>query len=207
MKECKVDGCSNPHLAKGYCSRHYRQTKRRGYIYPTFLDGNEIIDYKNGTIGVVLYNRRKEPIKTALVSQEDIDLVKKYRWCLGSGYMCTSIDNKTKFFHTFILPDALMIDHINGNKSDNRRHNLRSCNKVQNAQHRVQLGNRNKSGVTGVSWDKSKNKWRATIRVHDKNIHIGRSDNFDEAVKQRKKYEQLYFKEFAPEINYTNQII
>ena len=31
-KECKVEGCSAPHSAKGYCERHYTQFRRHGHI-------------------------------------------------------------------------------------------------------------------------------------------------------------------------------
>ena len=92
MKKCKVENCDNIYLAKGYCSRHYRQIKRKGCIYPTFLDGNEIVDYRNGTIGIVLYNRESMPIKTSLASKKDLAIIKKHRWCVFDGYVCTSIN-------------------------------------------------------------------------------------------------------------------
>jgi len=63
-----------------------------------------------------------------------------------------------------------IIDHINGDRSDNRIENLREANQRINNQNRRPETN-NQSGYIGVS--KSRNKWRATITDKKKSIHIG----------------------------------
>jgi hypothetical protein len=65
---------------------------------------------------------------------------------------------------------SLAIDHINGERSDNRMLNLRLATISQNAMNGV-LRNTNKSGYRGVSWDKGKNKWVARI-VKDRKQHV-----------------------------------
>jgi len=60
------------------------------------------------------------------------------------------------------------------------------------------LYSHNTSGVTGVSWDKSRNKWEAHIKLNQKKKHLGRYNNFEDAVKARKEAENKYFGEFAP---------
>ena len=61
----------------------------------------------------------------------------------------------------------------------------------------VGIKRNNTSGVTGVSWDKAENKWKAQIGINNKMIHLGRFDNFDEAVKARQEAEQKYFGEYS----------
>jgi len=62
------------------------------------------------------------------------------------------------------------IDHIDGNRLNNRIENLRVANNVQN-QHNVGLTHRNKSGVKNVIWDK--NRWKVYMRINKKMTHIG----------------------------------
>ena len=83
-----------------------------------------------------------------------------------------------KFLHRIIMgePDGKYIDHINGNKRDNRRENLRICNKSENNRNVGKKPN-NKSGFKGVSWQKEAGKWRAQIQVDGKSKHLGLFDD------------------------------
>jgi len=72
----------------------------------------------------------------------------------------------------------VLIDHINRDKLDNRRCNLRVCNYFENAQNSVAHKD-SKSGLKGVSWNKKKNKWRAQIQFLGKKIELG---NFKEKL-------------------------
>jgi hypothetical protein len=92
----------------------------------------------------------------------------------------------------------VFVDHKNNIKYDNRRNNLRICNTYQNAQN-ISIKSNNNSGVTGIGWHKSNNKWRVRIGVHNKSIYLGEYDNLEEAVKVRKEAEIKYFGEFAPQ--------
>ena len=64
------------------------------------------------------------------------------------------------------------LDHINHNPSDNRIENLREASQKTNSQN-ASKSKKNTSGFKGVSWDKEKNKWRARIRINNKNVHLG----------------------------------
>ena len=79
-------------------------------------------------------------------------------------------------------PEGMQIDHINGNKLDNRIENLRIATYAENqwnAKTRVD----NKSGVKGVCWHKATRRWLAQIK-HNKVLHyLGVYDTIEEAAK------------------------
>jgi hypothetical protein len=81
------------------------------------------------------------------------------------------------------------IDHVNRERSDNRISNLREvsiwCNAVNS-----KLRKDNTSGVRGVHWSNTRNKWRASIRADGKVRGLGRFVDFDEAVCHRLAVEQ-----------------
>ena len=87
------------------------------------------------------------------------------------------------------------IDHVNGKRSDNRLINLREATVSQNAMNTT-VRAANKSGVPGVSWDKSKNGWVASITVNGKQIKR-RFKDFDAAVQCRLSLIKEHFGDFA----------
>lgn len=64
------------------------------------------------------------------------------------------------------------IDHINGNRADNRIENLREVTHQQNCMNRVKAQN-NKSGYKGVSWHKTAQKWQSHLSIGGKSIYLG----------------------------------
>lgn len=79
------------------------------------------------------------------------------------------------------------VDHINGNRSDNRRCNLRLVDKLENLRNQKKRTT-NTSGVMGVF--REKNKWRSRITAENGNLlNLGYFDNFFEAVCARKSAE------------------
>jgi len=100
--------------------------------------------------------------------------------------------------HRVILktPQGMETDHINQNKLDNRRSNLRACTKSQNMMNQG-LTKANTSGYKGIIWDKNREKWMVRLMFNNKNIHLGRYLNIKDAILVRKNAEKLYFKEFA----------
>jgi len=74
------------------------------------------------------------------------------------------------------------IDHINGDKSDNRISNLRAATSSENAWNKSAYVN-NTSGFKGVAWNEKAGKWAANIKVFGVQKHIGYFDTPDEAHK------------------------
>jgi len=91
-------------------------------------------------------------------------------------------------------PEDMDVDHIFHNTWDNRKEFLRIVTESQNQMNKTITIN-NTSGVPGVCMDK--NKWRARIRVNNKEIHLGYFINKEDAIKARKQGEEKYFGEYA----------
>ena len=95
-----------------------------------------------------------------------------------SGYVAIQIHGQLYYAHrlawmyvTGAWPKA-DIDHINGDRSDNRLSNLREASRSQNNANQ-KLGGRNSSGYRGVSFHKASRKWNAQIHHNSRRIHLG----------------------------------
>ena len=144
---------------------------------------------------------------------EDYDKIKNYCWRIDdNGYVMTDIrENGVRCvvgIHRIITdcPNDLMPDHIGGrhSKNDNRKSNLRIVTKQQNTMN-VPIRKNNVSGVTGVSFNRNWNKWVAQIVFNGENHQKG-FDNFEDAVNQRKEWENQYFGEYSYD-NSQNEVI
>lgn len=100
-------------------------------------------------------------------------------------------------------PKNAIVDHINRNPCDNRPENLRLVNPVQSS---INCGIRsdNKSGHSGVWYDKSRSAWIAKAWSSGKTIFIGRFQHKEEAVLARADKEKEVYGEFLPQ-NKTKQ--
>lgn len=94
-----------------------------------------------------------------------------------STYAVVKISNNQYKLHRVIFMMhhgycAENIDHINGDKHDNRIENLRTATVAENRQNKA-LDVRNKSGIKGVFWHSKAQKWIAKIRLNGKSKHLG----------------------------------
>lgn len=125
---------------------------------------------------------------------EDYDKIKDYCWNENGGhYIFTRKNNKTIGLHRLIMdcPSDMVVDHINHNKIDNRKANLRIVTQSQNAMNTIR--GCNTSGYRGVSWNTQKNKWVAQISVNKKHIFLGYYNDIDEAVLAYKQARNKYY--------------
>lgn len=125
------------------------------------------------------------------------DKVKNYCWYEdNNGYIVTHLNNgKHLKLHRFIMScfdKHLDIDHINHNKADNRKVNLRICTRQHNLFNKG-LTQNNSSGIIGVYYDKKLRKWIAQITVNYKHIHLGVFELQSDAIKARVNAEIKYF--------------
>jgi hypothetical protein len=141
--------------------------------------------------------------KVVLIDLEDSVLFESRTWRINDyGYVYSSktrIGHKKQIFlHRFILgySGELLVDHINRNKLDNRKSNLRLVTATQNVANSVKQNNCS-SKYKGVAWRKDRKKWHAQILINNKHVHIGYFNDETEAAKAYDSYVMKYKCEYA----------
>lgn len=130
--------------------------------------------------------------------------------CVNSrGYinMGLSFDGltKTHMAHTLVASHFIdsynngdIIDHIDGNKQNNRVENLRIVSSIENNWNKSKMKTKKTSSkFKGVCWDKSRNKWIASICLYGKRKTIGRFNSEIEAAKAYDREALISFGEYA----------
>lgn len=137
-----------------------------------------------------------------LIDKEDFPLVANHKWHIQSGgnYVRSNYAHgKSVYLHRLLLqPESGMhIDHINGNKLDNRRKNLRVCTQSQNNLN-VRKRDNSASIYKGVYRSNGRiNKWKAQIALKGKFYHCGVFSNEIEAALAYNAKAQELFGEYA----------
>lgn len=118
------------------------------------------------------------------------------------GYMQISIDgclhlaHRLAYLHMTGEWPGNQIDHVDGNRSNNRWLNLRSANQSENNANQT-IRSDNSSGYKGVYWHAGGRKWKAQIVSGHKHHHIGYYDTAEEAAEARSKAAEILHGEFA----------
>ena len=90
-----------------------------------------------------------------------------------------------------------LIDHIDGNRLNNKISNLREATYAENA-YNSKLRSDNKSGVRCVSWDKKRQSWEVRVKINGKLKHFGNYKDLDEAAKVadkiRKEHHNIFYR-------------
>lgn len=131
--------------------------------------------------------------KQAIVDNADFDYLNQFKWsCDALGYAVRH-EQKNEYgdkprkmvkMHRLInkTPEGFETDHINQNRLDNQRGNLRTVTKSQN-QHNTKVPSVNTSGFKGVYWDKKYKRWCARAWIMGKGIFGGGYKDKLDAVK------------------------
>ncbi|QDV72469.1 HNH endonuclease [Botrimarina mediterranea] len=123
--------------------------------------------------------------RKVIVDSEDYELlVARGNWCFGAkGYAARNerrADGKWRavLMHRLIMqaPEGLQVDHIDGNRLNNRRSNLRLCTPVENNRNRGPNVS-NPLGIKGVYWIPRQRKYRASIRIQGQTKQLGVYDD------------------------------
>ena len=114
--------------------------------------------------------------------EADAKFVESHTWCLTAGYTTTGLNGRTQYLHRLLLnaPPGSIIDHINGDKLDARRSNLRFVTHAENLQNQ-KLRADNTTGVRGVSFELQTRRYLAQIVVNGRLIKRARFATLEEA--------------------------
>lgn len=140
---------------------------------------------------------------------EDLCIIQSRNWYVDKGGYLTSCyyyagSQRIVRFHRIVMQatPGQYVDHRNRKRNDNRKQNLRCCLYEENNRNRG-LYATNKSGCSGVSFDKRRNKWTASITYNSKKLFIGRFERKEDAIAARLIREAELFQEFAPQIDWS----
>lgn len=148
----------------------------------------------------------------AIVDDEDADLA-GIRWHgRSNGYAARSVHSKEKrsliYLHRQVAeralgPSALHVDHVNGNRLDNRRANLRWATRSENNRN-VKRSTRNSSGYKGAQWRGDAGLWRAYIKANDRQVSLG---YYATAIAAARAYDAAAIRYFGPfaRLNFPEQ--
>jgi hypothetical protein len=138
--------------------------------------------------------------KVALFDLADLSLLEAITGTLSLkkgyvryAYTVDSYKQESAYLHRVIMnaPDNLQIDHINGNRLDNRKSNLRLCTNQLNQQNK-EANKNNSTGVKNVHWHSKQGYYQVSICANGKLNYIGRTKDFDEAVRMAEKARREY---------------
>ena len=206
MYDCKCD-CGNQKIFLGAnvvsgktkscgCYRN-EQVRKSNYIGNRYEEKDEYI------IGYTTKNEK------FYIDKEDLELIKPYTWSFNNtGYLRANVNRNTGTrMHRFILGldknDKRMVDHINHDKRDNRKSNLRICSNKENSWN-ASPSKSSKSGIPGVNWDKRYNKWAVYLTKDGKRKFYGYYKNLNDAIEKRKQAELESYQEYG--YNYSKQL-
>jgi hypothetical protein len=146
-------------------------------------------------------------VKDHIVLFDDADevIIEAYQWHLhisgtnkyARGYLRGSGGKKQIYMHRLLAKPALgeEVDHRNGSGLDNRRENLRCCNRSQNNANRKFIAS--STGVKGVHFESYTGKWRAEIQLNGKRYRLGRFETQDAAAEAYRTAALKLFGEFT----------
>ncbi len=141
--------------------------------------------------------------RSALVSDEDFDQLSAFSWHVSGGYAVTNVPSTGTHRYTLLgmhrviarAQKGQQVDHINGNRLDNRRENLRLCVDQENARNRRVP--EHSSVYKGVSWRKRERLWSSRIMVDGKSLWLGTFDQEATAAAIYDLAARKYFGAFA----------
>ncbi len=124
----------------------------------------------------------------AYVDAADYEWLSQYTWACHGGYAARRENGKIIFMHRAIMrpPKGMVVDHIDSNKLNNCRVNLRNCTPRENGRNRAKrIGT--SSRFRGVTRRKDSGGYGVSVRLHGKPVWLG---VYDEEVEAARVYDR-----------------
>lgn len=171
---------------------------REAFEKPKQSHPNEhIVCHRYGRMAVCEGNN----IEPFIVDSDIAEKIENRSWCVSSGYPAVRINHDVVRLHDYVMSTAVdekpvncYVDHINQDKMDNRRQNLRFVTPTKSSQN-LPLRTNNTSGYTGISkliYDSGNEAYRAYITINRKRIELGHFKSIDDAINARREAENRY---------------
>lgn len=131
---------------------------------------------------IPIRNKRRKDLFT-IVSDQDAERLMRHIWYDQNGYVARKSEGRNVRMHREIMspPKDKVVDHINGDRRDNRRENLRVCSVAENQRNYKKRSDGKTSKYKGVSLE-SPGVWRASIRLGRRLKNLGRFKSEDDAA-------------------------
>ncbi len=153
--------------------------------------------------------------KFTMVDDEDFEFLNQHKWCVerngktNSHYYAVRANPLKRGLaqlrmHRIIMntPAGMEVDHIDHDTLNNQKYNLRNVTHKQNVQN-TSSWVKCRSAYRGVSFETSRQKWTAKIKVNQKTLNLGRFYDEKEAAKAYDEAAKRHFGEFA-NLNFKN---
>lgn len=147
--------------------------------------------------------------RITIVDDEEFEKLNQFKWrAHGHSNNCYAVRtfrfNKNEkqidiIMHREILnaKKGISVDHVNGDRLDNRKENLRLATCAENRYNQKHANSNNKLGIKGVSYTKEGKKFWARIKINNKFIYLGSFGVMGDADSAYRKAEEKYFGKFA----------
>lgn len=196
---CKISGCTElgtldrngkRYLTLGLCGKHYARYRSTGDPLKTRFRVPK--NYLRGGVGYIELTRGR----VALCSPQDFARLSEYLWdFMKTGYAGTHSEGRRIKMHKLVVPYP-HTDHINRDKLDNRRENLREATQQQNMYNQG-IKTNNTTGYKGVYFNKRRGNYDAYIKSDKKRKYLGAFKTAKEAALAYNRAAPIYHGEFA----------
>jgi len=195
-KTCKCEWCDVKVVRAEYCNRHRQQIERWGELRFSKGDKNEYVIYDTYA-EIILYDKNLKEKARAVIDLDDVERCEPYKWTLRTdGYVATKKKYRHIKLHRFIAntPKGLHTDHLNKDRLDNRKSNLKVCTQQENNKNKG-IYETNKSGHRGVEIreQKTKTSYMVNLRFEGVNHYLGSFDTLEQAIQTRREGEMKFY--------------
>lgn len=196
MRLCSFEWCIRKHDGLGYCNLHYKRFIKWTDMHIYNRSMKRIINIYWDIIKIPLWNNAKDWYMICDASEYDKFIkLNKNRNLWKRWYPVSKELWKNITWHHFILwrtKKPYVIDHINWDKLDNRKANLRIVTQKENWINRKWLNKNNISWCRWVSFCRADKVRIAEIKLNYKSYKLWRYKNIEDAIEARKKWEEIY---------------